>query len=335
MKKSLAYLVGGVALLLVLSVCVLYARGQKTVQQPGPLSAYQQLEKKWEDAFDRSPDGAYGEFMKEANPLSYDEAHKLAHVIGGILYKKFGMQGIQKCTQDFAYGCYHGFAGAALSARGLSGTNDLRDACNGAGDSMIAFGCIHGIGHGILAYLGNEKLSQALEACASVNNGQTIGGCYGGVFMEYNYNTMQSADGIKLRPFDASAANEPCATEVPEKFRGACYYELPSWWKASLGEKDVSTKDQYRVVGGLCAVITDSALRDTCFRGIGNTIGPGSGYESATMRDWCSVMPTAPDRDACLHEALQHLLQSDAGKAQLRALCTSGQISYGNLCGAR
>ena len=328
-------LIGAALLVLGTLVLITYERGQKITHPSGLLSAYQELEKKWEDAFDRSPENAYAEFLVTGKTLSYDDSHKLSHTVGGIIYKKSGVNGVSLCTPDFAFGCYHGFAGAVLEARGLSAIADMRWACDSAGDASVAFGCIHGIGHGILSYLGNGKLTQALEACVPINAGVTIGGCYGGVFMEYNFNTMQSPTGIELRPFLASKAYEPCATEIPAQFREACYYDQASWWSASFGGKDAAASSRYEKTGTLCAAIQETTLRDVCFRGIGNVIGPESGYDYRVMKQWCGTMSSPESRDLCYHEALQHLLQSDKGKAELRTLCGTKEISYANLCPGR
>lgn len=297
------------------------------------LSPHRALEKEWEDKFNDSVEGAFAEYLTAGQTLSYDNSHKLSHIVGEILYRTSGIGGIAKCTSDFAFGCYHGFAGAALSARGLSVLSDIRGACANAGDASVAFGCIHGIGHGILSYLGNRELSRALEACAPLSEGLSeVGGCFGGVFMEYNYNTMKSPDGIELRPFDSATAYEPCATEIPEKFRSACYYDQASWWHASLGKDNLTPEESYAKVGALCANVNGSRYRDMCYRGTGNVIGPGSVYEAPVMGKWCGLMPTAEAQDLCFHEALQHLLQSEKGKKELHRLCSSGEISYDNLC---
>ncbi len=295
-------------------------------------SSYQEQESWWQRSFHANPEKAYDEYIKTGRATSYDEAHALSHMIGEILYKEFGLGGIVRCTQDFAFGCYHGFAGSALTSRGISVAVDLRDACNSAGDAFVSFGCIHGIGHGILAYLGNNEISEALEACVPINNGEKIGGCYGGVFMEYNYNTMQSPTGITLREYSLSSAYEPCNTKVPEKFREACFYDQPSWWTASFGSNSISDVEKYRNVGVLCSRISNVTYREACFRGVGNVIGPESGLQSKRVEQWCAAMPDTSSKDSCLHEALQHLIQTPQGKEQLHALCISGEITYANVC---
>ena len=297
-------------------------------------SQYQKIEEDWKRRFEeQDPERAYAEFLRAGNALSYYKAHSLSHIIGEIVFKRLGIRGIALCTPDFGYGCYHGFAGSALQDRGLALVADLNDACESVKNPRVAFGCIHGIGHGILAYVGNEELPRALEACVPLNDGVSdVGGCLGGIFMEYNYNTMRSLKGIDLRPYDIPHAYEPCATQIPERFRAACYYEQPSWWRATFGGNNADTLEQFKKVGRLCADIKGTSLRDICFRGAGNVIGPRSEYRPTVMRELCSAMPSDGSQDSCLHEALNHLLQSDKGKTELRAMCESKEISYEDLC---
>ena len=295
------------------------------------LSRYQTLEGRWEQRFEElGSERAYEDFVREASRLSYSEAHELSHIIGEVLFKLGGEKGIGTCTADFAYGCYHGFAGAAFARRGLSIANELENACNDPRHGFF-LGCLHGVGHGVLSYLGNEKLAQALETCRSIQKEEKIGGCFGGVFMEYNFNTMQSPDGIKLRAFNASHPDEPCPN-VSAQFRSACYYELPSWWRAGLNASGLAYTEQLAEVGKRCEVIQESDHRGACYRGVGNVIGPLSEYRATLMREWCSPMPDTEAFDVCFREALGHLLQSEEGKKQLRLLCASGSISYKDFC---
>lgn len=300
--------------------------------QKGGLSRYQTLEEEWKQRFEKfGSERAYGDFVREASALSYSEAHELSHMIGAVLYERHGEEGIVRCTADFAFGCYHGFAGVALSALGLDAVPLLKEGCY-AGDVRVGFGCLHGIGHGILSYLGNDELVAALRVCEGVQHDEDeVGGCFGGVFMEYNFNTMQSPDGIELRPFDELHPYDPCPT-TPAPSLLSCYYELPAWWRATLDMAEPARRDQFKEIGERCQRVNDGDLRSACYRGIGNIVGPLSEYRVTLMREWCSLMPDSGAFDVCFREALGHLLQNEEGKAQLRLLCTTGSISYDDFC---
>jgi len=262
-------------------------------------SSYQKLKQTWEDTFNQTPVGAYAEFLKTANALPYSDAHSLAHIVGAILYDREGIAGLSNCTNDFAFGCYHGFAGGVIEKRGITGVGEFTEACKRQEDVTD---CEHGIGHGLLAYLGSDELIDALELCPQVPSG-TVGGCYNGVFMEYFLSTLQRDEGVPIRALDSRAPEEPCASGVPEKFQPACYYELPAWWRVWASVQEASYEEQFSAVGKRCASVADSNLQTICFKGAGAQIAPFSKYSMDNIRLWCSMMPES-GRAPCLSEAL-------------------------------
>lgn len=294
---------------------------------------YKEEKVRWQQYFDDAPvDDVFARFLTTASVLDYYAAHGLSHIIGEELYDREGWDGIAFCTQDFGFGCFHGFSGAALFDGGLGATEKLSAACTNLqrGDYL---GCIHGIGHGILAYLGNDNLAQALNACESAQRDEVVGGCFGGVIMEYNYNTMQSQAGIELRPFSETEAYSPCVS-LDDQYTPACYYELPSWWYASfesMGSAD--SAGIFTRIGQLCSDIQDEASRTVCFRGTGNVVGPRSDMQVVRMKEWCNEMPANNTRDLCYSEALGHLLNTDEGAKELRALCESKTVTFTSVCG--
>lgn len=276
---------------------------KKRTRSSTPAPSFQALQKKWKGTFAHGDaKKAYQEFVDAGAMMSYDNAHTLSHVIGEILYAQYGFGGLEKCGPDFSYGCYHGFAGRALSEHGVSSVADLDADCMKSADPL---GCEHGIGHGILAFLGNEKLSQALTICGSLHQASPIAGCFGGVFMEYNFNTMQSKQGIEVRPYVPAQAYEPCATVVPSEYRAACYFDQPAWWRAAAASSS-SSDAGFSATGALCAKIAGSEDRDMCYRGVGNIVAPESAYDETMMRTRCATMPDAHARAICFTEAKQH-----------------------------
>lgn len=255
----------------------------------------------WRGEFEDGPDDAYARLVAYGGSLSYDASHELAHMAGEIVYEQSGMDGISICAPDFEFGCYHGFAGQALSEAGLDPVTGIDAACRASSDPL---GCEHGIGHGVLAFFGNGELVQALAICASLRQESPVGGCFGGVFMEYNFNTMQSNVGIAVRPFGEADADEPCAS-LPEEFKIPCYFDQPSWWHAAATDGLRDERDRFRDVGARCAALAP-AYKDACYQGIGNVVGPTSGYDAGVIEDWCGTMPEE-GRDACRSFALGHL----------------------------
>ncbi len=269
-------------------------------------SPYQELKRTWEDIFNRAPTVAYADFIETANTLPYDQAHSLAHIVGAILYNRDGIAGLSSCTSDFAFGCYHGFAGGVIERRGITGVGEFTEACK---HQENVTDCEHGIGHGLVAYLGSDKLTEALELCPPAPAG-SVGGCYNGVFMEYFLSTLQRDQGVPIRKLDSEALEGPCVSGVPKKFQPACYYELPAWWRAWAAVGRTSYEEQFNVIAKRCGSVVDSHLQTICFQGAGAQIGVFSKYDMKHIQAWCSMMPES-GRPACLSEALNSIASAE------------------------
>jgi hypothetical protein len=270
-------------------------------ERPHGATPYQDRVAFWREEFSDDARGAYRRLIEESRHLSYDESHAAAHLGGELLYEIEGLAGIAACTAEYQFGCYHGFAGSALAREGLESVSALKSLCDTSPDAL---GCLHGIGHGVLAFLGNEKLVEALEVCASLEQTSPVGGCFGGVFMEYNFNTMQSDVGIAVRPFGEDAANEPCAS-LPDDLKIPCYFDQPAWWHAAASDGTADEAVRFGSIGKRCAML-ESPYRRACFEGIGNVIGPTSGYNVPMMHAWCDTMPS-DGRGPCFEFAEGHL----------------------------
>ncbi len=78
-----------------------------------------------------------------------------------------------------------------------------------------------------------QNLLVALEACSSFRAQPEVGGCYGGVFMEYNLQTVLGDEGL-YRPMNRKLGEHyPCSV-LNKQYKSACYYEQPQWWQATL-----------------------------------------------------------------------------------------------------
>jgi hypothetical protein len=225
---------------------------------------------KWASIIDRyGAEKAYSMFKNEANHIvNPSTRHALAHIIGGLLYEKIGLEGVEVCDDSFNSGCYHSYLSQAINAEGIAITKALYEKCR-INDSG---GCIHGIGHGAMYYFGDNDLVKALQLCSSLLKGDRETRCTSGVFMEYNFHTTNNPDGqlsgIRQQNSDIYY---PCSN-VPEVYRPACYFELPAWWKTALSNMD------YQAIGALCAQIQHSVEREYCDYGIGFIITPETLY---------------------------------------------------------
>lgn len=257
--------------------------------QKGPLGP--QVRLKWSEYIEKlGTEKAYEKFKSDYKSETFGAQHNASHLIGELLFEKGGIDGLTTCDSTFAFGCYHGFFGAAVQKDGLKILPDLDRACIKK-YGLKGLGCPHGIGHGVLSYLGEDHLLEALSDCSTLSWKEPIGGCTSGVFMEYNFRTMQSPDNMLMREIDEKDNYAPCST-LPEKYLQACYYEQANWW-----EKVYSF--DYAKVGKLCDSIQNQLNREACFRGLGQATGPSSKYNIAEAKKRCSYMPNSETELLC------------------------------------
>lgn len=242
------------------------------IQDVGGVAAYQHFDEKYAN--------------KEIN-----FTHDLAHSFGEALYKVEGIDGVSVCDSNHGFGCYHSFFGWALLDNGLDVITDLDEACIAVyGEKGL--GCQHGIGHGVLAELGSENLRDSLEACSTLNWQGPVGGCTSGVFMEYNFSSMGTRH---LRDYVPGETHFPC-TDVPEKYRQACYFEQPAWWVQIVNQ-------DYGAVGKFCAEVEDENQREMCYRGAGNVAVGSSAYDIDFVIESCHQMPDQTGISHCIQGA--------------------------------
>lgn len=263
---------------------------------------------------------AYEEFKRENEGMTYTRQHALAHLFGELVYEKEGIGGVAVCDGAFGFGCFHSFFGKAIQDRGVSIVKELDEACIQTYGPR-GTGCSHGLGHGVLAYTGEEDLLHALEICNTLAFKGPIGGCSSGVFMEYNFRTMQGEEN-NSRPLDVSLKNEPCST-LPI-FRVSCFFEQAAWWRSSLDQTGLSDRELYTTLGAWCSEIAGRLEQDACLRGIGNIIPAKADFDVDLSIRHCSFMPDRDAELACRKGAAWGFFTDPARREQAIYLCTLG-----------
>lgn len=247
---------------------------------------------------------AYRSFVDTYATKQLDVQHNAAHIFGQALFEVEGVRGVANCTQEFNFGCYHGFMSRAIALEGLSVVEKLDRVCSS--DTMAPLACQHGIGHGIMEFMGHTKLLKALEACALTHQQDPIAGCTSGVFMEYNVPLVVRESGalsVEARPLtDSNNPFDVCLT-IPSQYQLSCYHELPQWWG------QVFTTDM-GVMGRECSLVTEESLRSACFAGIANIIPSQAGYRAQTIVTMCTTMPSKSLQQKCLIEASWGLVKN-------------------------
>ncbi len=256
---------------------------------------------------------AYQEFAESVATGTPQSQHAQAHVFGSALYQAEGLPGLATCDSRFSFGCYHEFLGRAISSLGLAVVAQLNDACFQVLSSS-PLSCQHGIGHGIIADLGYDasSLDKALAVCKDLPHSDPIGGCYGGVFMEYNLQTMLGEEG-RIRPATADLL-APCDRESAV-YQPACYFWQPQWWRQNLRTQGVvDNKIAYSQIGALCAQAPANMQR-SCFEGIGNNIPADAEFDANTARTLCIAATRDPQHQLwCRSLVADSLFVGGAGK---------------------
>jgi hypothetical protein len=237
-----------------------------------------------------SPEIAYTQFVdiyEHSNPAF---AHDLAHVVGETLYKQEHAAGLQYCTDDFKWGCYHGFMAQAIPR--LAG--DPWQLCASLSEEGQN-SCSHGIGHGLLVSYGYSisGLERALASCETLEaHGDA---CQGGVFMEYNTSiTSQLMDGERTgQTISKDAIHEPCVLLV-SKYQTVCYLDQAPRWFSYVSQDS-------NVIISLCEEVQEKRNRLACFQGIAR-ITPDGKENPHMMREVCQKVSEKEARDICLKE---------------------------------
>lgn len=263
---------------------------------------------------------AYAAFKEENRETAYDRQHALAHIFGELMYESEGIEGISVCDSSFGFGCFHSFFGKAIQEKGIRVVKELDGACIEA-FGLRGTGCSHGIGHGVLSYTGEESLLEALEICSTLTFKGPIGGCSSGVFMEYNFRTMTTNGRSELRPLSEEQPYAPC--DSLSLFRESCYFEAPSWWRASLEQRGHAPEETYRILGSWCISLSGDEY-EACLRGVGNVIPANAAYDLDLSIERCGLMPDKESELWCRKGAAWGFFADPARREKAVLLCELG-----------
>lgn len=261
---------------------------------------------------------AYGLFKEYVSSLDFQQQHELAHSFGAALYARSGVEGIAVCDDRYSYGCFHEVAGQYLPRNGMGSLPTLTDIC-AKKDAPRAINCMHGVGHGILASLGYERseMDSSLEACAT--SGNLSKGCFGGVFMEYNVQSMLGTD-AHLREASAQV-NEPCDT-VPAEAQDVCYFWQPQWWQQILIGQGEELERRFVEIGKRCEALRDEENKRACFEGTGPIAAAAVRFDPLSAAALCDAAGSVPQqRLYCRAYVAGALYTADGDDSRAKVAC--------------
>lgn len=257
------------------------------------------------------------------------DMHLLGHVVGDVLYRQLGLEGIKICTDDFRNACSHSIVVGLLIDKGEGVLPEIAKACRQApGGSGAYTMCYHGLGHGVLAYTGYD-FEKSVALCQKTGTSeygyQESSQCMGGMVMEiisgggHDQKTWARKRLIYLK---ASDPFYPCSDLVPDQAKGLCYtYITPYLWEAVGADLGNPKEADFEKAFALCHQMPqpDNLYKNTCFGGFGKEfvvlaqnrdirkIEDMTDGQLKTVYSWCQLAEDKEGTQACLGQALGSL----------------------------
>lgn len=230
-------------------------------------------------------------------------AHDMAHLVGQLLFKASGFEGLMHCTPVFAFGCYHGLMEVAFDKDKPQNYRkkllEAEEACGNLGEenNPARWSCIHGIGHGVITYREHET-RLALADCDQLK--ETVRTyCYDGTFMELSISAVPSF-------YKTSDPLYPC-NAIEERYRSACARSQSRVMRDKFG---FSTGK----IALVCANSGSEAIRYHCIDSLGYFMGQMSGGDPHKIISGCADIASEGGRTQCLAAAAGELVfQNVAG----------------------
>lgn len=280
-------------------------------------------------AEDKGAEYAY-EVLKIAPIPPGTDMHLMGHVVGDILYKQKGAEGIKVCTQDFRNACSHSIVVGLLLERGEAALPEITEACRKApGGSGAYTMCFHGLGHGILAYTGYD-MEKAVVLCEKTGS-DTYGRreyieCVGGTVMEIIGGGFHNRELWKEQSKKYLSKDEPlglCAGDIiPLIAKPQCYtYLTPHLFLSASANLANPGPEHFEKAFPFCEKIPaeEQENRNACYSGFGKeftvlakardirNIDEMSGEELARVYQWCLLAENQKGILACLNSAAASL----------------------------
>ena len=273
---------------------------------------------------------AYGYEVLKAIPVPPNiDMHLLGHVVGDVLYRQQGLEGIKICTHDFRNACSHSIVVGLFLEKGTAALPEIARACrNAPGGSGAYTMCFHGLGHGILAYA-DYDLEKTIDLChktgtPAYNNREYVE-CVGGAVMELIsggfhdpklWATMRPRYLKKDHPLSLCMGHA-----MPLEVRNNCIiYITPYLFEAAGANMGSPNPEDFVKAFHYCDALppADSADRDACFGGFGKEFTGlvlGRDIRSAAIASigdeqfkkvyaWCRLAEPREGGAACITNAM-------------------------------
>lgn len=281
-----------------------------------------------ERAGTESPEAAWNYVLAAYNTPEgvVGNPHDLAHLVGQLIFKKNGFEGLSICKPVFAFGCYHGLMEVAFDKDDLSGYRDQFIAAEkgcaaiGSTSSPSYWSCIHGIGHGAITFR-EHALDKALTDCDILGDSVKTY-CHDGVFMELSISAPPNF-------YRKDTPLYPCNT-VAESYKKSCARSQVQVMKQRFGFKSND-------IASACLKSGSDTIIHHCIDAIGYAVGQESGGAAEEVVTGCKTIVDEKSSAQCLAAAAGELVfQNTAGwQESVKKICESATGSYREACEVR
>lgn len=303
----------------------------------------------------KGADYAFQVLRKSSLPADTDY-HLLGHVIGDVLYRRNGAEGIKLCTEDFRNACSHAVVAGMTTDLGENGLSKIISACQQAPGGMGAINiCFHGLGHGILSTTSYD-LSKTVGSCLKIASDEDLAGpnaqCISGAIMEIisggDHDKKLWAE-RRQKYLSTSHPLSLCQLElIPDSAKYLCFiYLTPHLLNVSGSTSNSPNEDTLKAAFNYCQELTGpySYFLEACYGGFGKEFVPMSvrgdirdiklmtNEQMSQVHHWCHLAPNAPGELACLNNALYSLFWGgENNRSTSIAFCNLASPSLQNSC---
>jgi hypothetical protein len=268
--------------------------------------------------------------LRHATLPPQTDMHLLGHVIGDVLYRQKGKEGILDCTDEFRNACSHSIVTGLFADHGEAALGEIASVCQTApGGSGAYTMCYHGLGHGVLAAVGYE-MPEAVNLCDRTGtpkyNMRESAECVGGAVMEIISGGFHDPATWEKKHDEYLGGNDPfalcTASFMPQSARNLCLdYLTPHLVTFVGGDLGNPSREVIAKAMALCKTIPSSrqADKDACYRGFGKEfvaivhardtrdVSSYTDSELVALFEYCQLAPEESGIRACVAHATNSL----------------------------
>ena len=225
--------------------------------------------------------------------------HAIGHAVGKLLFEREGALAIESCGDAFDWGCLHEVVGFMQEALGPDSLDQAAEQCRSLNGKRRVGQCIHGLGHGLVYETGYElgKINEVMKVCDKFSPERPIPwtlSCHGGAMMEYNERFLLGGDmGSNRRSVNRDNPFDVCDSMQDTAHKKVCILISPLRIHSDLFQS-FSRPSVLASLGSTCDTLKQLDLRETCYGGIGLSVGLNANLRPESVVSLCESASDVP-----------------------------------------